>query len=210
MKKITFIFALGFIALSFNSFSQIKVSSTGKVGINNTNPTYQLDVNGSFRISDYSNSIIIDGDGLYPTSLSMMSSLGNEFNKWEYLYANNAWFLYFTVNSSDENLKKDIKDIEFTKDKLKELRPVRYKFKSVEKTDINGNVITNSTPEVEQIGFIAQEMQKVFPEIVVEDKNGTLGIQYTALIPVLVKALQEQQAEIDDLKLRIEKLESAK
>ena len=58
--------------------------------------------------------------------------------------------------------------------------------------------------------FIAQEMQKIFPEIVVEDKNGVLGIRYTELIPVLVKAFQEQQQVIDDLKARVEALEAAK
>ena len=64
--------------------------------------------------------------------------------------------------------------------------------------------------EAEQIGLIAQELQDVFPEVVVENEEGDLGVRYTALIPVLIKAFQEQQEEIDDLKDRIEKLESAK
>jgi hypothetical protein len=59
------------------------------------------------------------------------------------------------------------------------------------------------------MGFIAQEVQPVFPEIVTKQKDGSLGIRYTELIPVLVKAFQEQQAEIDDLKARIGKLEAA-
>ncbi len=206
MKSLFFIFVFSLLMLPFYSYSQIKVNSAGKVGINNTNPSYQLDVNGNLRMSGSSTDIIFDGNNLYPTN--DYSLLGTTGNKWCKIYAQEI-YAYSYISYSDKNLKMDIKDIELTKDKILTLRPVKYKFKPEIKTDSIGNILTNPTPEVEQIGFIAQEMQKVFPEIVVEDKNGTLGIQYTALIPVLVKALQEQQAEIDDLKSRIEKLESA-
>ncbi|HEY5411214.1 MAG TPA: hypothetical protein VIJ94_10865 [Caulobacteraceae bacterium] len=54
----------------------------------------------------------------------------------------------------------------------------------------------------EQIGFIAQEMQKTLPSVVLTEKNAekTLGIKYTQIIPVLAAAVQEQQAEIVELK----------
>ena len=199
MKKITFLFVMGFLALSFKSFSQIKVSSTGDVGINNTSPAYQLDVSGDLRVKDGSNEFFFTSGEFYPATSSFIK-LGRLNNEWYELHATNAYFQQYTVYSSDEHMKTDIKGLSSSKGKIKELRPVKYKFKSG---------LTEHDPG-EQIGLIAQEVQPVFPEIVVTKNNGELGIRYTALIPVLIKAMQEQQDEIDDLKARIDKLESSK
>jgi hypothetical protein len=191
---------LSFIAVH----AQIKVNSTGKVGINNTSPTYQLDVSGNFRVNDSGNALIYSAGLLYSNSSSSM--LGDLGHMWNELYAYQAYFYYCDVYYSDASLKTDIKELSSAKDKLKALRPVSYRMKTPMKACDAGDAKT----EAEQIGFIAQEMQAVFPEIVVADKNGVLGIRYTELIPVLVKALQEQQQVIDDLTKRVEALEAAK
>jgi hypothetical protein len=73
-----------------------------------------------------------------------------------------------------------------------QLNPVTYIFK-----DDSAN-----TP---QVGFIAQEVQQIIPEVVTGkegdlSKGETLGIVYGNLVPVLTKAIQEQQAEIEALK----------
>ncbi len=208
MKFFSIFIVFGFLVMSLNSFSQIKVNSSGKVGINNTSPTYQLDVSGNFRVSDSGDNLIFDSGELYPNA--SYSSLGTYSNYWDELHAYNAYFYYYTVYYSDKNVKTDIKDMSVTKDKLKQLRPVKYKMKPKFKGNEKADAKIAKKAEAEQLGFIAQEVQKIYPEIVVEDDNGTLGIRYTALTPALVKAFQEQQAEIDDLKARIEKLEAAK
>jgi hypothetical protein len=59
-----------------------------------------------------------------------------------------------------------------------------------------------------QFGFIAQEIQEVFPDMVTRRDDGVLGIRYTELIPVLVQAIKEQQEEIDALTKRISDLEN--
>ena len=198
MKKLLFA-AVFSLMISFVN-AQIKVTSTGKVGINNTSPTYQLDVNGDFRAGD----LISQYGMLYSTY--GYSRLGDYSYMWDELYAYQGYFYYCDIYYSDASLKTDVRNLSPASERLKGLRPVSYKMKAPEKTGVEGT----EKADVEQMGFIAQEMQALFPEIVVADKNGTLGIRYTELIPVLVKAFQEQQQLIDDLTRRIEALETAK
>ena len=65
------------------------------------------------------------------------------------------------------------------------------------------------TPEVSKkeykIGLLAQEILKVFPELVKgNDKNGTMSVNYQGLIPVIINAIKEQQNQIDELMIKIE------
>jgi hypothetical protein len=93
--------------------------------------------------------------------------------------------------SSDGTLKKDVESsIDSQLDKVSQLRPVEYHWK-------NQNDADSKT-----IGFIAQDIQKIFPEFVTTDPDtGKLRMSYTGLIIPLVKAMQElnqkiQQSEI--------------
>ena len=58
--------------------------------------------------------------------------------------------------------------------------------------------------EDKRMGFSAQDLQKVFPELVKEGDDGYLSIDGVGLIAPLVEAIKEQQKEIDDLKEKIE------
>ena len=61
-----------------------------------------------------------------------------------------------------------------------------------------------------KIGVLAQEIQKLFPELVGTDDENRLTVNYQGLVPVLINALKEQQNEIVRLKeqeKRIERLE---
>ena len=65
---------------------------------------------------------------------------------------------------------------------------------------------TNPTEDL-QIGFLAQDIQKIIPEAVVEPANGDpLGMKYAELIPVLVKGMQEQQKLIENQQKQIDEL----
>jgi len=103
--------------------------------------------------------------------------------------------IYGTFNNmSDEKLKKDIKDLNAgSLDKIINLQGVTYKFKN----DETQNSFT---------GFIAQDVQKVFPELVSEQEEG-LAIKTLEMIPHLVEAIKEQQIIIESLEARIKKLE---
>ena len=94
------------------------------------------------------------------------------------------------VSVSDRNLKKDISEMEKVLPKVVSLRPVNYRFKN----SFDQNIQKSN-------GFIAQEVLTIFPEVVFE-KEGKYGIAYDGLIPITIKAIQEQQAEIEDLKLK--------
>ena len=62
----------------------------------------------------------------------------------------------------------------------------------------------------QRIGVLAQEIQEVFPELVIEDGNEMLAVNYQGLVPVLINALKEQQSEIDELKEMVQKLMNTK
>ena len=98
----------------------------------------------------------------------------------------------WTANS-DINLKNVTGKIENALDAISTLTPAKFTWKSDEE----------NTP---QVGLIA--LEKVLPEVVDRNADGYLGVRYTETIPLLVAAIQEQQTIINDLKARIETLES--
>lgn len=57
--------------------------------------------------------------------------------------------------------------------------------------------------EKKKLGFLAQEVQKVFPELVAQDSAGYYYVDYIGLIPVIVEAIKEQQTGINDLKQKV-------
>ena len=58
----------------------------------------------------------------------------------------------------------------------------------------------------EQIGFIAQEVEKEFPQLVKTDDKGIKSVAYANMTPVLLQAIKEQQQQIDELKKEVEEL----
>lgn len=97
---------------------------------------------------------------------------------------------------SDERTKKNIDDYQHGLCVINKLRPVSYEYK---------------WSEQKHIGFIAQEIRDVLPEIVVVDESSSheyLKININELIPVLVKAVQEQQLQILKLKKELESIKT--
>jgi hypothetical protein len=193
MKKVTLISVFCLILTASNLIAQIKVASNGNVGIANTSPAYKLDVNGNFRAAN------IIFDGIIPSG---GTNLGSYTYMWGTLYSYTAYFMQSPTIISDKDVKINITNLTGTKDKLKLLRPVSYNFKTDLETGTPDKTKTNL-----QYGFIAQELQDVYPDIVTKREDGILGVRYTELIPVLVQAIKEQQEEIDALNKRITELE---
>ena len=99
------------------------------------------------------------------------------------------------TQGSDARIKENIVEIDDCLGKVKEMRGVYYN-----RTDIN--------TEVTKVGVIAQEVEKVLPELILENEDdGLKSVAYSELTAVLINAVKEQQVMIEDLKARIEQLE---
>ncbi len=128
------------------------------------------------------------------------------------------------TNPSDLKLKKNIKDLESVVPLLMKLRPKSYEYNKRR---------YKSLPNGKRVGLIAQDLQKVLPELVHEsvnplrrnlirssanlrsemaknqmEKEKHLSIDYISIIPYLISAIQEQQIEIEQLKSTIQQLKN--
>jgi hypothetical protein len=88
---------------------------------------------------------------------------------------------------SDETLKYNIQTIKNALEKVCSLRGVEFN-----RNDLEGNP--------HQIGVIAQEIEKIIPEVVITDSNGIKSVAYGNLIGLLIEAIKEQQKQINILK----------
>ena len=91
---------------------------------------------------------------------------------------------------SDVRLKENIKPIKSALDKVSKLQGVTFDWKKSDSIlDIK-----------EDVGFIAQDVQKVMPELVRENKDGMLSMRHQGIAPILLEAIKELKAEIEELK----------
>ena len=58
-----------------------------------------------------------------------------------------------------------------------------------------------------RVGVLAQQVEKVLPEVVSKDNNGYLNVDYGGIVPLLIEAINEQRSIINDLEARITDLE---
>ena len=200
MKTKITIFTFIFIFSNLLSFSQIKVLSTGKVAVGGG-----TDNNAArFNISDTDNSTIYSkayftfgwGDAI-KSEVNRTDAIA--FSAW---YNNSRNFMVkgngdtwsaTTVTWSDSTLKTNINAIEGSLVNLKKLNGVTYTMKN-----------DKSDKKKLHIGLLAQEVEKVIPEIVYTDEHGVKGISYQEIIPLLIEAIKDQQIQIDGLTAQIE------
>jgi hypothetical protein len=100
------------------------------------------------------------------------------------------------TSSSDVRIKKNIRDTRYGLSTVMQLRPVDY---------------TLISSDLKQVGFIAQEVNKLVPEVITGiegdlEKGEILGITYANLVAVLTKAIQEQQLQIEAQQKKIDYL----
>ena len=134
------------------------------------NDVYRL-LLGPFGESFLKSHFIPDADNTY--------NLGNNDKRWAAVWSFNGM-----IQTSDARLKKNISPLTSSLEKLLALNPVSYQWKSGEDTRSH-------------LGFLAQELETVIPEAVYkptgnsETSTDKYGVNYSTIIPVLVKAIQE-------------------
>jgi trimeric autotransporter adhesin len=101
------------------------------------------------------------------------------------------------VFPSDERLKKEIEPLRASLDKIKKLKGVSY----TRKTE-------KARAKEREIGLLAQDVEKVLPELVYTDGKGYKSLSYDKLVPVLVEAIKEQASEIKGLKEKLSRFDT--
>ena len=102
-------------------------------------------------------------------------------------------------NASDERLKDNIKLIKEPIKKIKQLRGVEYQWNGLQDTYPSGSFDS---------GIIAQDVQKVLPQLVKERGDGYLGVRQERLVGLLVESIKDQQKQIDDLRKQIKEMKN--
>lgn len=196
-----------------SSQPNLAVSHTGRVGIGTATPSYPfhmtkdtMSINGLELANLGSSNLGLDGD-IVPYAGSIQGyDLGNNISTqhWDDVVAVDF------ITYSDARLKTGITNIKAGLSEILSLHPVAYQY------------IREVTPDDRlRFGLIAQEAESVLPNVVINEdvdvdpETGTVvktpsefkAINYMDLVPVLIHAIQEQQAYIKSLENRIEKLE---
>lgn len=172
--------------------NSIIYQSSAKIGIGTTSPQYKLDVNGNFHAASvYTGDATVTGTatGQY---LRVQTNVGvgpvpNPSVRVE--ISGNCKATRF-IETSDARTKRNVTTLDGALEKVLKLRGVTYEMSAPG----DGQEFAGR-----EIGLVAQEVERVLPELVHTDPEGHKAIAYTRLVPILIRALQEQQQELNDL-----------
>jgi flagellar biosynthesis chaperone FliJ len=222
------------MAFQTNASERMRITSGGKVNINNTsNTNYQLYVDGGsnpafaaystsannqFKLAGTAPGLTISNTITSPTiggALGACTSandfitgtaagdmiLINQYTGNKLYITNYSGGVYLTQGATSWTANSDIRikninsHITNAVEKLSTLQTINFCYKD----DIS---------KKENLGLIAQEVEMVFPELIETNNDGILGVRYTELIPVLIEAIKEQQEQIKELKLELDKIKN--
>lgn len=200
---------------TFNDTGSTTFTKDFVAGFSNSNSGGSAVAIGSIEyFVDGTNELFFEGSGFNPMTdetSSFGNTLGKTNRRWGAVYATNG-----VITTSDMNLKTNVKPLNYGLNEILKLQTITYNWKNYKlgKTNIPLD------KQEKKIGFSAQQLLEVLPEVVQthswvpanengdykEVKNEYLGVNYSDIIPVTVKAIQEQQTQIEELKKEIEEL----
>ena len=154
------------------------ISSDGLVGIGKKPTTYKLEVNGSVYISG---SYLQTSDARLKTNICPLKESLSKINS-----LRGVSFTYLPAKISTDSVAKEVnKMVAMGKIKKQDVAKITQE-------------MCNPQPVDKQLhfGVIAQEVEKIFPELVKKGDDGYLSVDYVGLIPVIIESLKEQQAII--------------
>ncbi|WP_317898133.1 tail fiber domain-containing protein [Aurantibacillus circumpalustris] len=188
-------FFAGSFKPSTNTYN-IGVSTVAKPSTGNTPPYTYLSVypNGA-NIGIYATGELNNTDPDH-------SAAGPDWAAWfdgDVNVVGSCWLNSTTWQFSDKRLKKDIKPLENISEKIKKLNGYTYSFRTEEFKQ-------RGFDNQQHIGFIAQELKEVFPELIKEDAKGFYAVDYQGMIPVLLQAVKEQQIQAEKQQRQMDEL----
>lgn len=208
----------GNLYLGTNSAAKVTIASDGDVGIGITSPLQKLDVNGAVNIrGNASNQLLFCGsaEAIWYDDTYFSWGYGGQYNYFgdEVTIGTSAAPGYnLVVNGtaaktgggswstlSDVRMKDLTGEYQKGLNEILQLKPVTFTYKAGNPRELNSNE--------PQIGFVAQDVQKIFPEAVTECKDGYLDFNIHAVNVALVNAVKELKAENEELKMANEKYE---
>jgi len=194
--------AASHMAFDTNSAERARIDASGNFGIGTSSPSARLHVNGHINCGS--------------TGVEYSGITGASTNKIAFLWAtpnlNGVVDNVLSVvigTASDYRLKANVTEYKSALPQVMNLRPVTYNSKELGRDECD---------EIKTyIGLIAHEVSELFPFLVSGQKDGTnetgdpvyQSINYAGLTPILVEAIQEQQAIIEQLKADVAALQDA-
>ena len=186
--------------LIYGDFANNILSFNGKVGVGTKTPELPLQVVGGtdVNLSDGSGQVIIGSEGAANLVMDNNEIQARNNTATAILYLQNEGGSVYVggavAHASDRRLKRDIEDISYGLKEIMQLQPKEYFWKG-------------KIQDYKSLGLIAQEVDEVIKNVVTYDKEvDKYGVSYTELIPVLIKAIQEQQAVIESQESKYEAL----
>lgn len=186
----------GTLTMFTNNVERARITSGGQVGIGTTVPNSMFHVNApstgdAMRVQvDGNTRFFIESDG--------QVAIGGFFTPSYPLEVSGNVAGASFVNTSDIRWKKHIKTLDNSLQKVISLRGVSYDWRVKE-------FPSKGFEKGRQLGFIAQEVEKVLPELVTTDEQGYKSVKYANITAVLVNAIQEQQVIIEALQRELNK-----
>jgi hypothetical protein len=182
---------------------RIYFSRFGKIGLGTEDPQSDLHIvqatntkSSGIRL-DYSNSDNISSWSIY-SQTGTFAANGNFYFNPLFFESNSGGYAAIADNgnyfqSSDRSLKKNIHYLnsDHLMNTIMQLAPASYLFNS------------DKDNQPLHYGFIAQDLEKLFPDFVLTTEKGVKLVSYTGLIPILTKGMQEQQEQIEEMKKEI-------
>ena len=167
----------------------LNAGSVGAINLNSGSNGIDIDANSGTGTITLDGTTNITGPVTMSSSGAINISNSTDFRLSSYPDGSLSVSGGVVTSSSDKRLKKDIKPLGSTLDKVKRLRGVKYKWKA---SEMGGN---------EHIGFIAQELEKEFPELVggSGQEENMKGVYYAQMTAVLLEAVKELSAKVDEL-----------
>ena len=170
-------------------------------------------LNNSYWTGGIESGIVNYGTWIIPALYPVMSNaggLGTAANYFHTAYIHHIYSTGIVTWPSDKRAKENIREIEGALEIIDKLNPVKFDIKESFYASLSKEAKKEYNKNVkDKLGFIAQEIKEVLPTLVQEEPaTGYMGIKTYEIVPILVKAIKEQQKIIVEMQEQINNLEN--